>query len=165
AADTYPGYFELREMIAMADAGMPPMDVIKAATSVPAAILGLNDVGVIAVGKTANFLAMPQNPLEKMSNIKDVGILYLNGAEQERTALIQDIKINRETLRITEKDRAADAAAEAEAARQAAEAKLPHYGKFPLGNSVSVRYLSVPTPKGSKADKKEGPPDRITVSM
>src|SRR5215510_10501607 len=38
AADTYPGYFELREMIAMADAGMPPMDVIKASTSVPAAI-------------------------------------------------------------------------------------------------------------------------------
>ena len=156
AADTYPGYFELREMIAMADAGMPPMDVIKAATSVPAAILGLNDVGVIAVGKTANFLAMPQNPLEKMSNIKDVGILYLNGAEQERTALIQDIKNNTQTLRITEKERAADAQAEAEAARQREEAKLTHYGKFPLGPSANVRYLPVPTPKGSKFDLKPG---------
>jgi fructose-1,6-bisphosphatase/sedoheptulose 1,7-bisphosphatase-like protein len=30
-AATYPGYFELREMIAMADAGMAPNDVIKAA--------------------------------------------------------------------------------------------------------------------------------------
>src|SRR5262249_4948824 len=66
AADTYPGYFELREMIAMNDAGMQPMDVIKAATSVPAGILGLKDFGVIAVGKTADFVAMPNNPLEKM---------------------------------------------------------------------------------------------------
>src|SRR5258708_3924453 len=62
AADTYPGYFELRELIAMVDdAGMQPMDVIKAATSVPADVLGLKDLGSIAVGKTANFLAMPNN--------------------------------------------------------------------------------------------------------
>src|SRR5262245_52613397 len=57
APDTYPGYFELREMIAMADAGMKPIDVIKASTSVPAEILGLTDLGTIAVGKTADFLA------------------------------------------------------------------------------------------------------------
>ena len=51
AADTYPGYFELRELIAMADAGMQPMDVIKAATSVPAAAMGISDLGTLAVGK------------------------------------------------------------------------------------------------------------------
>src|SRR5215475_4516243 len=45
AADTYPGYFELREMIAMGDAGLQPMEIIKAATSVPAEIVGLNDLG------------------------------------------------------------------------------------------------------------------------
>src|SRR5262249_24109625 len=44
AADTYPGYFELRGMIAMGDAGMQPMEIITAATSVPAAIVGLNDL-------------------------------------------------------------------------------------------------------------------------
>src|SRR5262249_17308035 len=165
AADTYPGYFELREMIAMADAGMQPMDVIKAATSTPAEVLGQRDLGTIAVGKTADFLAMPDNPLEKMSNIKDIGILYLNGAEQERTALIQNISVNTQTFKITEKDRAADAAAEAAAAREAAEAKLPHYGKFVLGTSASVRYMSVPVPKGGKAEVKAGPPDRIAVSM
>ncbi|PYS38543.1 MAG: hypothetical protein DMG14_17175, partial [Acidobacteria bacterium] len=38
-------------------------------------------------------------------------------------------------------------------------------GKFPLGPSANVRYLPVPTPKGSKFDLKPGPPDRITVSM
>jgi len=89
----------------------------------------------------------------------------LNGAEQERTALIQDIKINTQTLKITEKDRAQDAQAEREAALKAAEDKLPHYGKFVLGQAASVRYMSVPVPKGGKADVKPGPPDRITVSM
>ena len=85
AADTYPGYFELRELIAMADAGMQPMDVIKAATSVPAAVLGISDLGTLAVGKTADFLAMPNNPLEKMSNIKDIGLLL---RQRRRTGTI-----------------------------------------------------------------------------
>src|SRR5437868_5340460 len=161
--DTYPGYFEAREMIAMADAGMDPAAVIKAATVVPAAFLGDNDHGTIAVGKAADFLAMGNNPLEKMSYIKDIGSLYLRGAEVERSGLIQNITIN--VPKITEKDRAADAAAEVEAARLAAEAKLPHYGKFVLGSSAMVRSMAVPTPKGSKADIKPGPPERITLSM
>jgi hypothetical protein len=165
SADTYPGYFELREMMAMANAGMQPMDVIKAATSVPAAILGLSDLGTVAVGKTGTLLALPNNPLDNMSEIKDIGLLFLNGLEQERSALIQNIQINTQTLRITEKDRAADAVAEAEARRLAEEAKLPHYGKFVLGTAASVRYMSVPVPKGGKFTLKAGPPDTITVSM
>jgi imidazolonepropionase-like amidohydrolase len=165
AAATYPGYFELREMIAMADAGMAPNEVIKAATSVPASILGMNDYGAIAVGKAADFLSMPNNPLEKMSNIKDIGMLYLNGSEQERSALIQNIQINADSLKITKEDRAKDAQAEAAAAQKAADDKLPHYGPFPLGTSSIVRGLSVPTPKYSRAETKSGPPDRISVSM
>jgi imidazolonepropionase-like amidohydrolase len=164
APDTYPGYFELREMIAMAEAGMQPMDVIKAATSVPASILGLDDLGTIAVGKTAHFVAMPNNPLEKMTDIKDVGFLILNGLEQERSALIQNIEIDDQSLRITEKDRAADRAAELAAAQKAIEDKMPHYGGLLLGSSASIRYMSIPTPRGAKFELKQGPPDRITVS-
>ena len=163
AADTYPGYFELREMIAMTEAGMQPMDVIKAATSVPAAFLGDKDHGTIAVGKAADFLAMPNSPLEKMINIKDVGSLYLQGAEVERSKIILNITID--VPKITQKDREVDAAAEAQAAKDAAEAKLKHYGKFVLGPSAMVRSMAIPTPKGARVDKKEGPPDRITVSM
>src|SRR5207245_5061238 len=63
--DTYRGYFELREMITMVEAGIQPMDVIKAATSVPAAFLGDNDHGVIATRKLAHFLPMPNRPTEE----------------------------------------------------------------------------------------------------
>jgi hypothetical protein len=163
APDTYPGYFESREMIAMVDAGMQPADVIKAATSVPASFLGDKDHGTLAVGKVADFLAMPNSPLEKMINIKDVGSLYLKGAETERSSMIQNITIN--VPKITDKDREADAKAEAAALLAAQEAKLPHYGKFVLGSPATVRAMAVPTPKGSHADIKPGPPDRITVSM
>jgi hypothetical protein len=141
------------------------MDVIKAATSVPAAILGLNDLGTIAVGKTGDFLSMPNNPVEKMANVKDIGMLYLSGSEQERSALVQDIKINTEQLKITKADRERDAQQEADAEKAARDAKLPHYGKFPLGPSQRVRGLAIPVPKDSKADAKAGPPDKITVSM
>src|SRR5581483_3494397 len=89
--------------------------------------------------------------------------LYIKGGEVERSGIIQNITID--VPKITAQDRAADAAAEVEAARLAAEAKLPHYGKFVLGQSAMVRSMAVPTPKGSKAEIKAGPPDRITVNM
>jgi len=165
AANTYPGYFELRELIAMADAGMQPMDVIKAATSVPAEILGLKDLGSIAVGKTANFLAMPNNPVEKIANIKDIGILYVNGSEQERTALIQDIKISTVDLKVTPKERAAAVQADIDAAKKAVEDKLKHYGPFPLDKTPIVRLTPVPVPLHSRVETKAGPPDKVTVSM
>jgi imidazolonepropionase-like amidohydrolase len=165
SADTYPGYFELREMIAMAESGMKPIDVIKAATSVSAEASGQTDLGTIAVGKTGTFVAMPVNPLDDINNIKDVGLLILNGQEQERSALIQGIEIPRESFTITKADRERDAREEAEARRLEAEKGLPHYGDFVLGPAASFRYLSVPVPKGGKASVQSGPPDRITVSM
>src|SRR5438874_6679870 len=99
----------------MADAGMNPVYFIKAATSVPAEILGQKDLGTIAVGKTGNFVAMPDNPLDKMSNIKDVGLLFINGSEQERSALVQNIHVPEESFKITKEEKAQDAAAELKA--------------------------------------------------
>jgi hypothetical protein len=165
AADTYPGYFELREMIAMADeAGMQPVDVIKAATVNSAEALGIKDLGTLAVGKTANFVAMPNNPLEKISNIKDIGVLYVNGSEQERTALIQNIHIDTAALKITNEEKRADAAAEAERLKEERDSKLEHYGsKFPLGKSQMIHGVAIPTPKDSKVDVKG--PDKFNVSI
>ena len=131
------------------------MDVIKAATSVPAAALGMNDLGTLAVGKMADFLAMPNNPLEKMSNIKDIGMLYFNGSEQERSALIQNIQ---DQLRRPEDHeqrqrggrRCSSASGEGGGRRQAAALRR----KFPLGKSPTLRGVPIPAPKYSKVDVK-----------
>ncbi|MBI2148976.1 MAG: amidohydrolase family protein [Acidobacteria bacterium] len=163
SVDTYPGYFEIREIMLMAEAGMPPMDVITAASSVSAGILGADDLGAIAVGKTGTFLTFSNNPAEKMENIKDMVSLYINGTQVERSKLVADLEV--EVRKITEEDKKKDQAAEIEAARLAAEAKLPHYGDFVLGPAVRVRSMAVPTPKSSKVDTRVGPPDRIGVSM
>src|SRR5262249_20756294 len=152
---------EHREMQLMAAAGMAPMDIIKAATSVPASILGLNDFGTLAPGKKADFLILSDNPLAKMSSSKEIANIYRNGQELDRLALIQNLAV--ELPKVTQKDRAEDAAEQAKEAAAAAEAKLEHFGKFPLGPSATVRAMAVPTPKGSKAEIKAGPPDRITV--
>jgi imidazolonepropionase-like amidohydrolase len=57
----------------MVDAGMPAMEAIRAATSVPAKFLDLDDkVGSIAVGKLGELVGVPGNPLEDVTVMEHV---------------------------------------------------------------------------------------------
>jgi imidazolonepropionase-like amidohydrolase len=57
----------------MVDAGMPPMEAIKAATSVPAKFLDLDDkTGSIAVGKLAELVGVPGDPLKDITTTEHV---------------------------------------------------------------------------------------------
>lgn len=161
--NTYPGYFEHRELQLMVDAGLSPMDAIKAATSVSASVLKLDDIGTLAPGKRAEFLVLSANPLTKIANTREIYTIYRDGQELDRLALIQNLTMD--YPQVTQRDRNEDAAARAREAQLAAEAKMEHFGKFVLGPSANVRAMPVPTPKGSRADIKAGPPDRITISM
>jgi imidazolonepropionase-like amidohydrolase len=59
-----------REFRLMVDSGMPPMEAIRAATSLPAKFLEIDDqVGSIAVGKLAELVGVPGDPLQ------DIGVL------------------------------------------------------------------------------------------
>src|SRR5262249_4985064 len=50
--------------------------------------------------------------------------------------------------------------------KDAAVAKMKHYGKLPVGpKSQFVRGLAIPVPLDSKADVKAGPPDKMTLSV
>jgi imidazolonepropionase-like amidohydrolase len=163
--DTYPGYFEHRELELMVAAGMSPSDTIKSATSVAAEALGLADVGTLATGKAATFIVLSANPLEEISGTQQLVYLYIDGKEIDRRPLIQNIQMP--VTRITESDRAQDRAAELKAAQERAEAAKPHYGngKFTLGSSTRVRGLAVPTPNGSRTSVQSGASTRITVAM
>ncbi|HTU67742.1 MAG TPA: amidohydrolase family protein [Steroidobacteraceae bacterium] len=57
----------------MVDAGMPPMEAIKAATSVPARFLDLDDrTGSIAVGKLGELVGVPGDPLQDITVTENV---------------------------------------------------------------------------------------------
>ncbi len=65
-----------REFKLMVDAGMPAMETIKAATSVPAKFLGLDDkVGSVAVGKLGELVGVPGNPLDDITAMERVSFV------------------------------------------------------------------------------------------
>jgi imidazolonepropionase-like amidohydrolase len=68
------------EIIELANVGIPPMDAIKAATSVSAECLGIEKrTGAIRAGLEADFVVVDRNPLDDIRNIEDVVIVINNG--------------------------------------------------------------------------------------
>jgi imidazolonepropionase-like amidohydrolase len=62
-----------REFRLMVESGMPPMEAIKVATSVPAKFLELDEqVGSIAVGKLGELVGVPGNPIDDISVMERV---------------------------------------------------------------------------------------------
>lgn len=73
---------ELRYMV---DAGMSEQDVVCAATSNAAELLGLSERGVIAEGKRADALLLRSNPLEQIENTTDIDLVFHNGLLMHET--------------------------------------------------------------------------------
>jgi imidazolonepropionase-like amidohydrolase len=62
-----------REFKLMVESGMPPMEAIRAATSLPAKFLEIDDqVGSIAVGKLGELVGVPGDPLQDISVLERV---------------------------------------------------------------------------------------------
>lgn len=75
---TPPAYY-FDELLIMKEAGMSAMQVIQASTSVAAECLGLDDRGVIAKGKKADFIIVEQNPLDNLAVLKGKKTVVKNG--------------------------------------------------------------------------------------
>jgi imidazolonepropionase-like amidohydrolase len=61
-----------KEFGLMVAGGMPPMEAIRAGTSVPAKFLELDDTGSIAVGKLGELVGVPGDPLQDISVMEHV---------------------------------------------------------------------------------------------
>ena len=88
----YYGFSSHIEMESMVKAGLTPSEVITAATRNSAQILGLDELGMVAVGKNADFLVLDANPLDNIANTRRISHVYLRGGEVDRTALRTHLK-------------------------------------------------------------------------
>jgi imidazolonepropionase-like amidohydrolase len=55
------------EILSVREAGLGPMDAIRAATSWAAEAIGRSDVGVLESGRYADFVVVPGDPLEVLA--------------------------------------------------------------------------------------------------
>ncbi|RFF29497.1 amidohydrolase family protein [Wenzhouxiangella sediminis] len=85
---SFPGFSLHDELLHLSRAGLPPMDVLRAATTTPAAYLDQSDLlGGIAVGKRADLLLLDANPLENISNTRSIDSVIFNGKLLNRVTL------------------------------------------------------------------------------
>jgi imidazolonepropionase-like amidohydrolase len=75
-----PGVSVAREIELYVEAGLPPIEAIRAATAVPARVMGLAaDSGTIAPGLRADLIVVDGNPLARISDIRNVTLVSANG--------------------------------------------------------------------------------------
>jgi imidazolonepropionase-like amidohydrolase len=162
---TFPGYFEHRELELMVDAGMSPLDVIKAASASSAAALGAADMGALTVGKKANFMIIP-DPIADIKNTRETSEVWINGKEVDRVDLKRNAEVK--VKGITQDDRKKDADIQRQEQIQRIEDAMTHYGnkqfvlaQQPLNVTTGV---TIQTPRHSTVSKSGGPPYRVTIT-
>ena len=83
-----PGFALHQELAALVAAGLTPWQALAAATSVPAAWLGVSeDRGTVEVGKRANLVLLDADPLADISNSRAISAVIFNGELLDRRAL------------------------------------------------------------------------------
>jgi imidazolonepropionase-like amidohydrolase len=81
------GLHTLLEFDNMVAAGFTPMEAIVAATRDSAKVLGLDQLGTVAAGKSADFVVLGANPLDNISNVRNIDAVRLRGQEVDRAGL------------------------------------------------------------------------------
>ncbi len=83
----YAPHQEMEDMVA---AGMTPAEVIAAATGNAAEFLGVDDMGTVEAGKSADFIVLGANPLDDITNTRSIASVYLRGDRVDRESMMQE---------------------------------------------------------------------------
>lgn len=81
------GWSEHHEIARWVELGIPAAQAIVAATSRPAELLGIGDMGSLRSRKSADFMVLDANPLQNIRNTRRIAAVYLRGAKLDRDAL------------------------------------------------------------------------------
>jgi hypothetical protein len=88
-----PGFSLLQELELLVESGLEPYESLEAATYNGAKFLDvLDELGTIEAGKTANLVLLNKNPLEDISNIRDIEGIFLNGNYISECEMQKNIK-------------------------------------------------------------------------
>ena len=88
------GWSDHHEVARWVQFGLTPSQAIVAATSRPAEMMGIRDLGTMAEGKSADFIVLDANPLDDIRNTRRISRVYLRGAMLDRTVLADRWKRN-----------------------------------------------------------------------
>ena len=84
----YPGFSLHDELGLLVQAGLSPVDALRAATSAPAEFLGKSDsMGTIAVGRDADMVLLRSNPLANIAATREIEAVVLRGRVLDRLDL------------------------------------------------------------------------------
>jgi imidazolonepropionase-like amidohydrolase len=86
------GWADHHEMARWVGLGVSPSEAIVAATSRPASLIGIPDLGSIAVGKSADFLVLTANPLDDIQNTRRIEKVYMRGVPLDREKMAREFK-------------------------------------------------------------------------
>jgi len=83
-----PGLNGMLELGHWAEAGVPLVRILRAATADNAAAFGMSDRGTIEVGKRADLLLLRKNPLKTIAAYDSIDTIFLNGDAIPRASLL-----------------------------------------------------------------------------
>ncbi len=89
------GYTGHRELEIYVRLGMTPMDALMAGTSIAARHLQLDDLGLLAPGRSASIVMLSANPLEDIRNTRRIERVFLEGREIDREAIARRLSAGR----------------------------------------------------------------------
>jgi imidazolonepropionase-like amidohydrolase len=84
----FPGFSLHDELALLVEAGLSPMDALRAATTVPAEYLRRSrDLGGLANGKLADIILLDANPIQAIGNTRRIAYVVQGGRVSDRAAL------------------------------------------------------------------------------
>lgn len=87
-----PGASLHREMELLVEAGLPPDDAIRAATSVAAMLIGADSLGTLEPGKVADLVVLDADPRADIRNTRRIVKVVLGGAVLDADSLARRIR-------------------------------------------------------------------------
>src|SRR5262245_62114499 len=84
-ANRFQGYFEHLEMEMMAESGLTPAQIIRAATGDAARAMKVDGIGAITKGAWADFVVLDRDPLKDIRNTRSIASVWIAGNQVKGT--------------------------------------------------------------------------------